>query len=108
CRGAFSASINDLGDFARLVGWSPSDFAGQLSANGSVNAREGKLGGQLSVSGNSLVLFRSPIEALEVKLDLAESRVAITQFELRQTGDLFHRKGSIAPTADLYYSGAFH
>ena len=106
-RGDLSASINDLGDFARLFGWSPSDFAGQLSANGSVNAREGKLGGQLSVSGNSLVLFRSPIEALEVKLDLAESRVTVTQFELRQTGDFFHGEGSFALTGDHSYSGAF-
>src|SRR2546423_5504839 len=89
-RGDLSASINDLGEFVRLFGWSPPDFAGQLSANGSVSAREGKLRGQLSVTGNSLLLFRSPIESLEIKLDLEESRVVVTQFELRQTGDFFH------------------
>jgi hypothetical protein len=106
-RGDISASINDLGEFARLFGWSPPDFAGQLSANGSINAREGKLGGHLSLSGNSLVLFRSPIESMEVKLDLEESRVAITQFELRQTGDFFHGEGSFALGGDYSYSGAF-
>ena len=106
-RGDLSASINDLGEFARLFGWSPPDFAGQLSASGSVNAHEGKLGGQVSVTGNSLVLFRSPIESLEIKLELEESRVAITQFELRQTGDFFHGEGSFALTGDRSYTGAF-
>ncbi|HZE13267.1 MAG TPA: hypothetical protein VE086_05890 [Chthoniobacterales bacterium] len=106
-RGDLSASINDLGEFVRLFGWSPPDFAGQLSANGSVSAREGKLGGHISVTGNSLILFRSPIESLEMKLDLEESKVTITQFELRQTGDFFHGEGNFALTADHTYSGAF-
>src|SRR5256714_1082444 len=106
-RGDLTASINDLGEFARLFGWSPPDFAGQLSANGSVNAHEGKLGGHISVTGNSLVLFRSPIESLEMKLDLEESRVTITQLELRQTGDFFHGEGNFALSGDHSYSGAF-
>jgi hypothetical protein len=106
-RGDLSASINDLGEFARLFGWSPPDFAGQLSANGTVSSREGKLRGQLSVAGNSLVLFRSPIESLEIKLDLEESRVAVTQFELRQAGDFFHGEGNFAFTGDRSYTGAF-
>jgi hypothetical protein len=106
-RGDLTASINDLGEFARLFGWSPPDFAGQLSANGSVTAHEGKLGGHLSATGNSLVLFRSPIESLEVKLDLEESRVTITQLELRQAGDFFHGEGNFTLTGDHSYSGAF-
>src|SRR2546423_1513847 len=106
-RGDLTASINDLGEFARLFGWSPPDFAGQLSANGSVSAREGKLRGQLSVTGNSLLLFRSPIESLEIKLDLEESRVVVTQFELRQTGDFFHGEGNFALEGDRSYTGAF-
>jgi hypothetical protein len=106
-RGDLSASINDLGEFARLFGWSPPDFAGQLSASGNVSAREGKLGGQVSITGNSLTLFRSPIESLEIKLELEESRVAITQFELRQTGDFFHAEGSFALSGDRSYTGAF-
>ena len=65
-RGDVSASINDLGEFARLFGRTPSDFAGSLTARGSVDARSGKVGGQLSVSGNSLVLFRSAIESLDL------------------------------------------
>jgi len=73
----------------------------------SVNAREGKLGGHISVTGNSLVLFRSPIESLEMKLDLEESKVTITQLELRQTGDFFHGEGNFDLAGEHAYSGAF-
>lgn len=106
-RGDLSASIHDLGEFARLFGWSPSEFAGQLLANGSVNVREGKLGGELTISGNSLTLFSSPIEALEMKLGLEGSRVRISQLELRQTGDFLHAEGNFALTSDHAYEGAF-
>ena len=60
-RGDISASINDLGDFARLFGASPSDFAGKIDISGNVNAQERKLGGQLSASGNSLTLVSSAV-----------------------------------------------
>jgi hypothetical protein len=103
-RGDISASINDLGDFARLFGWSPSDFAGKLSAEGSVSAREGKVGGQLSVSGNSLVLFRSPIESLELKLGLEEARLTVTQLELRQREDFLRADGNFTLTGDHSYT----
>lgn len=103
-RGDITASINDLGDFARLFGWSPSDFAGKLSANGSVNAREGKLGGQLSVTGRSLVLFRSPIDSLEMNLGLDGARLSIPRLELRQKDDFFHGEGSFALDGDHSYT----
>lgn len=106
-RGDISASINDLGDFARLFGGSSSDFSGKILVNGSVNAREQKLGGQLSLSGNSLVLFRSPVELLEVKLGLVESRLAITQLELRQKNDFIRGSGNFALTGDHAYTAAF-
>lgn len=106
-RGDISASINDLGDFARLVGWSPSDFSGKIMANGSVNAREQKLGGQLAVSGNALVLFRSPIESVEMKVGLEDSRLSIVQFELREKGDFFRAQGNFALTGDKSYTAAF-
>lgn len=103
-RGDVSASINDLGDFARLFGWSPSDFAGKLAASGNVSAREGKLGGRLSVSGTSLVLFRSPIESLEIRLGLEDSRLKIEQLELRQNEDFFRGEGDFALTGDRSYT----
>ena len=106
-RGDISAQINDLGDFARLFGWSPSDFSGRLLADGSVNAREQKIGGQLMVSGNSLVLFRSPIESVNVQLSLEESRLSIAQFELRQQDDFFRAQGDLALAGDRSYNAAF-
>jgi len=106
-RGDLTASINDLGDFARLFGWSPPDFAGKLAANGSVSAREGKVAGQLFVSGNSLVLFRSPIESLEAKLALEESRLKISHLELRQKADFFRGEGDFAINGDHSYNATF-
>ena len=106
-RGDISASISDLGDFARLFGLSPSDFSGRLLVDGSVNAREQKIGGQLMVSGNSLVLFRSPIESVNVNLGLEESRVSIAQFELRQNEDFFRAQGDFALEGDRSYTAAF-
>jgi hypothetical protein len=105
-RGDISASINDLGEFARLFGWTSSDFAGTVTARGSIDARAGNLGGQLSVSGNSLVLFRSPVESLDLKIALAESRLEITQFELHQRDDFLRAEGSLALTADHAYTGS--
>jgi hypothetical protein len=106
-RGDISASINDLGDFARLFGASPSDFAGKLAADGSVSAREGKLGGQLSASGHSLVLFRSPVESAEVDLNLEESRLNLAKFEFHQKEDFFRGEGNVALTGDHSYTATF-
>ncbi len=85
--GYISASINDLGDFARLFGGSPSDFAGKIDIAGNVNTQERKLGGHVSVSGNSLVLFRAPFESLSVELNLREGRLEIADLELRRQDD---------------------
>ncbi len=106
-RGDISAQINDLGDFARLFGWSPSDFSGRLLADGSVSARQQNIGGQLMIAGNSLVLFRSPIESLDVQLSLDESRLSIAQFELRQKEDFFRAEGDFGLTGDRSYNAAF-
>jgi hypothetical protein len=105
-RGDLSASINDLGEFARLFGWTSSDFAGTLAARGSLDLRAGKFGGQLSVSGNSLVLFHSPVESLDVKIALAESRLEVTQFELHQKDDFLSGEGSIGLTGDHAYTAS--
>jgi hypothetical protein len=102
--GDISASIKDLGDFARLFGASPSDFAGKIDIAGNVNARERKLAGQLSVSGNSLILFRAPFESLSVKLSLEESRLEIANFELRRKNDSFRGQASLDLASDHRYS----
>ena len=106
-RGDISAQINDLGDFARLFGWSPSDFSGRVLADGSVNARDQKIGGQLIISGNSLVLFRAPIESLDVQLSLEESRLSIARLELRQKEDFFRGEGDFGLVGDRSYKAAF-
>ena len=105
-RGDLSASINDLGEFARLFGWTPSDFAGTLAARGSLDLRAGRFGGQLSVSGNSLVLFHSPVESLDLKIGLVDARLEITQFELHHDDDFLSGEGSIGLTGDHAYNAS--
>jgi len=106
-RGDISASINDLGEFARLFGANPSDFAGEIFISGNVSARERKLGGQLLASGNSLVLFRAPFESLNANLSLKESRLEIAQFELVRKDDLFRGQASLDLAGERAYSFSF-
>ncbi|MEN3368081.1 MAG: hypothetical protein V7609_224 [Verrucomicrobiota bacterium] len=106
-RGDVSASINDLGDFARLFGQDPSAFAGKIAINGSINARERKLGGALAVSGDSLLLFRVPVESLNAKLSFKESRLEIEQFDLKRKADSFRGQATIDLTGERLYSGNF-
>jgi hypothetical protein len=105
--GDISASINDLGDFARLFGWSPSDFSGTIAVQGKVSTREQKLAGQLSASGNSLILFRAPVEQLEVKLGLEESRLTISQLELRRKNDFLRGDGTFDLAGEQSYNASF-
>jgi len=105
--GDISASINDLGDFARLFGGSASDFAGKIDISGKVTAHERKLGGQLSASGNSLTLFRAPFESLKVELSLRESQLEISEFELRRESDSFHGHATLDLAKDRSYSFSF-
>jgi hypothetical protein len=106
-RGDISASINELGDFARLFGASASDFAGKVAINGSINARERKLAGALAISGDSLLFFRAPVESLNAKLTFKESRLTVEGFELKRKGDSFRGQGSIDLTGDHQYSATF-
>lgn len=106
-RGDVSASINDLGDFARLFGQSPSAFAGKVAINGSINARKRKLGGSLTVSGDSLVVFRAPVESLKARLSFKDSRLEIEQFDLTRKADSFRGHATIDLTGERLYSGNF-
>jgi hypothetical protein len=105
-RGDISASINDLGDFARLFGQAPADFAGKLAANGNVSADEGKLRGQLVVTGNSLIIFRSEVESLEMKVAVEESRLTIAPLDLRRGKDFLHAEGAISPNDIPWWTGS--
>lgn len=106
-RGDISASLNDLGSFARLFGQSPSDFAGKIAIDGSVNARDRKLGGALAVSGDSLLLFRAPVDTLRAKLAFKESRLEVEQFELARKDDSFRGDGTLDLTGERPYSLKF-
>ena len=106
-RGDISASINQLGDFARLFGARPSDFDGKVEISGKVSAQERKLGGQLQISGHSLVVFRAPVESLEIKLELRESRLEIEKIELCRKNDFFRGQADIDLARGGSYSGQF-
>jgi|GEM_PF-525667 len=105
--GDISASINDLGDFARLFGGSPSDFSGKIDITGKVNAQDRKLGGHVSVSGNSLVLFRAPFESLSVELSLREARLEIANLELRRKNDSLQGQASLDLAGSHAYTFSF-
>ena len=106
-RGYISASIKDLGDFARLFGARAPDFAGQIDIGGNVTARERKLAGQLSVSGSSLTLFRAPFESLSVDLILKESRLEIANLELLRKNDSFRGQATLDLAGDRNYTFNF-
>ena len=83
-RGDVSATIGDLADFARLLGGSPADFAGQLAVNGSATAQERSLAGQLVVAGKSLKLFGARIDAVDAHMLLSRSALELDRCELRR------------------------
>src|SRR5439155_6087831 len=67
-QGRMSASIDSLGEFARLFGATPADFSGQLSLNGALNVRDRNLAGELKLQGLGVALRGVPIESLNTKL----------------------------------------
>src|SRR2546430_9813638 len=68
-RGDISASINHLGDFASLFGADPGAFAGEIAIEGAMNARDRKIGGNITASGTSLRFFKTSVDALNAKLN---------------------------------------
>ena len=69
-----------------------------------MSTRERKLAGQLSVSGNSLILFRAPFESLRVELSISESKVDVAEFELLHGDDSFHGKANTDLTGEHKFS----
>jgi hypothetical protein len=81
-RGQISGKINDLGQFAELFGAAPRDFAGAIAIEGTLNARERKVGGYLTATGTSLSFFKRQIDRLNAKLNLKPEALELEQFEL--------------------------
>lgn len=104
-RGQILGSISDLGQFAELFGAARGDFAGAIAIEGTLNARERKLGGHLTASGNSLSLFARQIDRLNAKINLKASEFELEQFELVRKKDFVRAQGKIDIEHEQDYSG---
>src|SRR5205085_7041245 len=89
------ASVNDLGQFAELVGGSPDAFAGTLSVRGRVHTRERSIDGELAITGDGLKIFYAPVHSLTARVGLDSKRVRLDQFELKRDDDFLRAQGSV-------------
>src|SRR5438270_4893923 len=105
-RGDISATINNLGDFTTLFGAKSGDFAGKLIIEGALNTRARQLGGNLTVEGAALTLFKTAIDSLSAKLKLQGTELAIEQFNLKRKNDSLNAEGKIELSGAHNYSGA--
>ena len=104
-RGDISASINHLGDFASLFGADPGAFAGEIAIEGAMNARDRKIGGNITASGTSLRFFKTSVDALNAKLNLKATELELEQFELNRKSDFVRAQGKIDLSHEHSYSG---
>ena len=107
-RGNISASINDLGAFARLFGAEAKDFAGKITMGGSMDARDRKIGGHLDAKGSSLLLFKTSIDDLSAKINLKGTNLEFEQLELRRGNDFLSGQGTIDMSHEHDYSGTLN
>ncbi len=105
-RGEISASINQLGEFAALFGANTGDFAGKIAIEGTMNTRNRKLGGHLTLDGASLTLFKTAIDTLSSKLNLKATELEIEQLNLKRKNDSLTAQGKIDMSHEHNYSGA--
>ncbi len=104
-RGNISASINRLGDFLALFGANPTDFAGKISVEGSMDTRGRKFGGHLAIEGASLTFFDNAIDSLGAKLNLKASELEIEELDLTRKNDYLSGQGTIDLSPEHDYSG---
>lgn len=104
-RGNISASINQLGDFLALFGANPTDFAGKISVEGSMDTRGRKFGGHLAIQGASLTFFDNVIDSLDAKLNLKASELEIEELDLTRKSDYLSAQGTIDLSPEHDYSG---
>ncbi len=105
-QGDISASISDLGDFARLFGGAGTDFAGVLSIRGKVSERDRKISGQITMDGESLRVFRAPVDVMTATLGLQGSEMQVEKFEAVRGNDFFRAKGNLDLAHEHKYSGS--
>ena len=104
-RGQILGKINDLGQFAELFGAGPGDFGGKIAIQGTLNARERKLGGYLVASGTSLSFFKRQIEKLTAKINLNANELELEQFEVARKKDFVRAQGKIDISKEHDLSG---
>ncbi|MGE5208883.1 MAG: hypothetical protein ACM3KL_06065 [Alphaproteobacteria bacterium] len=104
-RGNISASINQLGDFLALFGANPTDFAGNISVEGSMDTRGRKFGGHLVLQGASLTFFDNAIDSLDARVNLKASELEIEQLNLTRKNDYLSAQGNIDLSPEHNYSG---
>lgn len=94
-RADITASIKNLGDFAKLFGRRPEEFAGDVSMDGTINSHARKIAGNLSATGNALRLFNYPVEQFAARLNMAENVIEISDFNLKRGKDYLSLNGKI-------------
>lgn len=107
-RGNISASINQLGDFLALFGANPTDFAGKISVEGSMDTRGRKFGGHLAIQGASLTFFNNAVDSLGAKLNLKASELEIEELDLTRKNDSLSGQGNIDLSPEHDYSGTLN
>ncbi len=103
-RADISASVNDLGDFARLFGASENKFSGSLAIAGTVNSRNRNLGGEIKLGGQSLRLFATPLDTLDARLTLKGSKLRIDSLQARRGNDVLEVKAEADLAHEHRYS----
>jgi len=107
-QGDVSTSINQLGDFAALFGANPGDFAGKITVDGTMSARNRKLGGHLTLDGASLTLFKTAIDTMTAKLNLKATELEIEQLDLKRKNDSLNAQGKVDMSHEHNYSGTLN
>jgi hypothetical protein len=105
-RGQILGKISDLGQFAELFGAAPHDFAGAIAIEGTLNARERKLGGFLTATGSSLSFFKRQIDKLTAKMNLKPDALELEQFEIMRKKDFVRAQGKTDISQEHDFSGS--
>jgi len=104
-RGNISASINQLGEFLALFGATPTDFAGKINIQGSMDTHARNFGGNLAIEGASLTFFKHEIDSFSAKVSLKPSELKIERFDLARKNDSLSGDGKIDLSPEHKYSG---
>jgi len=105
-RGNVSASIDDLGDFASFLGANRQDFAGRIEVEGTFNARDKNVGGNLVASGSGLTMFKNTIDRFQATLNVKHDEIEISEMEFLRKNDMIRAQGKIDTSAQHDYSGS--